>query len=68
VDTSPVGVGVRGTYVSVNGALLRLKPRQVLTISDRESRARSLQMAVCVVQIALSERTYSLSLLASPEG
>ena len=42
------------------GALLLLKPGQVLTISDRESRARSLQIAVCVMQIALSERTYSL--------
>jgi len=59
--SSPVGGGVRSTYVSVNGALLRLKPGQVLTISDCDSRARSLQMAVCVVQIALSERTFALS-------
>jgi len=43
------------------GALLRLKPGQVLTISDCDSRVRSLQMAVCVVQIALSERTFALS-------
>jgi hypothetical protein len=49
------------------GALLHLKPGRVFTTSGiRDSRARSLQMPVCIVQIALSERTYALSLLASP--